>query len=520
MTPLHAAGHGALAVLVLGFGGLCAAFVRQDGLGTFADDSVSYLVMAQVFSPWREASAPVAAAFATEAFQPPLFPLVLALVGAAHDFAAAHVLNAVFAATAIFLTWALGVRWLGGRATALLAASAVALLPGVWVETRGILSEPLFCVLLLGSLWLTQPALPERLRTGLLAIAFSLLCLTRTAGVPVVLAYAVWMASRKATLRERLVALLPAAAGLAAYAAWLLLRPADVMDINSLAALDRLRELAQADAPLSVLAAGVWRQALAMQEAWIGALMLFWVEGQAARPFLAALVGVLALAGLAMRFRDGRPDAWMAAAYLLLYLVWPFYDQMTRFLFPLLPVLMLYAFLSARGIAGLARRQEVGAVVALLLVISLAAPGLAFLQQRHAASGPQRDIADWYRTPDLSAAHARARTHLGLAADMEAVRAHSAPGERVMWVAPAYIALLADRHGVAAPAARSPLAEYRTKVASADPHLVLLTRYHPRDTIRDEAWRAGIAALGGQGTLVYSRAGRDGPDSLLLRLKP
>jgi len=33
------------------FGLACAAFVRQPQLASFADDSVSYLIMAQVFSP-------------------------------------------------------------------------------------------------------------------------------------------------------------------------------------------------------------------------------------------------------------------------------------------------------------------------------------------------------------------------------------------------------------------------------------------------------------------------------------
>lgn len=521
MRSSHAVAHAGVAVLVLGFGVLCTAFVRQEGLGTFADDSVSYLVMAQVFSPWREASAAVAAAFATEAFHPPLFPLLLALTGGAHDFAAAHVLSAVLVALCILLVYPVGVAWLASRAAALLAAVAVALLPGLWVEARGILSEPLFCVLLLASLWLADSKLPERRRLALLSISFGLLCLTRTAGIPVVLAYAAWAATRNgAAAAVRLRAMLPAVAAVAAYLAWIALRPADVVDVNSRAALDRIRDLAGSDAPLAAFAAGLWRQALAMADAWAGSVLLFWVDGQPARPALAGLFGLLALAGLALRLRAGKPDGWMALAYLLLYLAWPFYDQMTRFLFPLLPVLVLHAFVAVSAAAARVGRTAVGAAAAALLVLSLAAPGLAFLHQRHAARGPERDIVDWYRTPDLSSARARARTHLGLAADLAAVRGHSAPGERVMWVAPAYVALLADRFGVAAPAPRLPLAKYRDEVERTAPNLVLLTRYHPRDTIRDDAWRAGLAAFEGRGTPVYSRPGNGGLDALLLRMRP
>ena len=46
----------AAGALTLAFAIACAAFVRQPTLATFADDSVSYLVMAQVFSPWQAAS--------------------------------------------------------------------------------------------------------------------------------------------------------------------------------------------------------------------------------------------------------------------------------------------------------------------------------------------------------------------------------------------------------------------------------------------------------------------------------
>ena len=78
----------------------CVSFAWQPTLATFADDSVSYLVMAQVFSPYQPATQAVAAAFPREAFYPPLFPLLLALSGAAHDIAWAHALTALVLADA------------------------------------------------------------------------------------------------------------------------------------------------------------------------------------------------------------------------------------------------------------------------------------------------------------------------------------------------------------------------------------------------------------------------------------
>jgi uncharacterized membrane protein YfbV (UPF0208 family) len=490
------------------FAALCVLFVRQEGLGTFADDSVSYLVMAQVFSPWHAVSPAVADAFLREAFYPPLFSLLLAITGAAHDFSLAHAINAVLVAAFLPLVYLLGVRWIGGRAAAVAAMLAVALLPSLWIHARAILSEPLFGLLLLGLFWTLEASLPARRKRFLLSLILVALVLTRTAGLPLAVAFAAWALLRRGLPRsERLAEAMPGLLALVAYAAWALVRPAEATDINAFAAGDRIREIAASAQPLSLLAAGTMRQLHAMGEAWTAALLLFWVEGQPARPLLAAVAGALALGGLVQRFAAGRADAWIAAAYLGLYLLWPFQDQMTRFLFPLVPVLMLYAFCFVQLLARRIGRPTASAALLALLVATLAAPGLAFLYQRSRAPEPHAGIIDWYRTPDLAAARTRSSVHLDLEADMRAIRAHTQPGDRVMWVAPAYVALLASRHGVAAPPSWLPPARYRAEVDARRPDFIYLSAYHPRDTIRDSAWRTGRAALEGWGEIVHARPG-------------
>lgn len=498
------------------FAVLCAAFVRQDGLGTFADDSVSYLVMAQVFSPWQPASAAVADAFSREAVYPPLFPLLLAVAGTAHDYARAHVLTALLVAACLPLVYLLAVRWLGDRRAALAALLAVALLPSLWIQARGILSEPLFCLLLLAAFWALDAPMRERRRAVLLGVLLAALVLTRTAGVPVALALLAWAALRPGLgAKERAAAAWPVLVAIAAYVGWVTLRPAQVADPNMEMARERLQAILSSEQPWAMLASGIARQAQSMAEAWAGGMLLFWVDGQPVRPLLSGVVGVLALGGLAHRFVSGRADAWMLAAYLVLYLLWPFYDQMTRFLFPAIPVLVLYAFCALLVLAKrIDRRAAAGAVLA-LTIVTLAAPGLAFIYQRFQVREPHARIVDWYRTPDLAAARARAQVHLGLAADMQEIRALTAPGARVMWVAPAYIALLADRHAMPAPPASLGPQRYHAAVDAARPDYVLLTTFHPRDTIRDDAWRVGAQALQEWGEPVRSRA-----DAVLLRRRP
>jgi hypothetical protein len=518
MSLRTSSGAAVVAIVTAAAAVLWTAFARQPGLGTFADDSVSYLVMAQAFSPWREAAAPVLAVLPQEGFHPPLFPLLLAGAGGAHDFALAHSLNALLLAACLPLVFVIALRWVGSVPAALLAALAAAILPAHWIQVRGILSEPLFCLLLLATVAVLEARVEERARIVLLALLLAALALTRTVGLAVAAGYAMWALARSGPLAERATRALPALAAVIAYAAWILLRPAGVSDLNAGEATARWQALLGAPSPWSALAGGLARQAHSMSEAWTGSLMLFWVEGKPVRPALAALIGALGIAGLCLRL--GKADAWMVGACLVAYLLWPFYDQMTRFLFPVLPVLVIYAVVAAERIAARWQRPALPALVVSLAIASLALPALGFIHQRAQSDLPHAQIIDWYRTPDLRAAAARAQVQLDLLADMAAIRAATGPDDRVMWVAPAYIALLAERTGVPAPSHRLAPGQYRQAVASTGARFVYLSTYHPRDTIREDAWQAGSAALAESGEVLWrrQRASTDALASMLIRL--
>jgi hypothetical protein len=237
---------------------------------------------------------------------------------------------------------------------------------------------------------------------------------------------------------------------------------------------------------------------------------------------LAGAVGALALAGLVLRIAAGKADAWMLAGYFATFLVWPFYDQMTRFLFPALPVLVLYAFWTLRMALQAAgtRIAPLAPVLLALVVLTLGGPALAFIAQRARAAEPYVAVVDWYRTPDLEQARARAQVQLDLFADMGEIRRLTQPEDRIMWSAPSYIALIAGRRAVPAPPPELGPDAYRRAVRLARPDYVFLSAYHPRDTIRDTAWRAGLEALMGRAEAVQvrKRAGDGAVSSILLRL--
>jgi hypothetical protein len=512
----------AAAALTLLFAWACAAFVWQPTLASFADDSVSYLVMAQVFSPYQPASLPVTAAFPREAFYPPLYSLVLALAGAAHHTAWAHGLTALLLAASLPFAYLLGCRWLGSRGAALAAVFCIALLPSLWVNSKGILSETLFCLLLVPTFLYLEK---DKTASWTLALLFAAMALTRTAAQPMLAAYVVWALTRRgAPLVERAWAAAPAVAAVAAYGLWVLLRPSMTEDDYARILLERGQGFF--DGPggvLASLAASLLRQANALAEGWVGTLTLFWVEGQPLRPLLAGVVGVLALAGLALRLSHGCADGWMMAAYLATLLAWPFHEQMGRFLFPAVPVLVLYAFLAAgEALRRLARPAALAHALLAALLLTLSVPAMAFIHQRSQAVGRVVEMTEWYRTPDLARARSRSQVHLDLLDDMQAIRGLTRPQDRVMWVVPSYLALLAGRHGIAAPDARLGPEAYREAVRRSGADYVFLSRYHPRDTIRDTAWQAGIRALATEAKAVHTRTQDGGSvvSSILLKAAP
>ena len=513
---------GALVLLVVLFGLGCATFVRQPELASFADDSVSYLVMAQVFSPWGHPGSAVASAFAQEAAYPPLFPLVLALFASAHDIAKAHLMEALLLAGCLPLAFLLGRRWLESGWAALAAVAVTSSLPALWINAKGILSEPLYCALLLATLCMLELA-PSRGRSWALALAMAALVLTRTAGFALLGAYAAWAITRgERSFPSRLRLASPVLAAVLAYGAWLALRPAQALDENAHVLSARLHGYLADAAAWNGLFASLARQANAMAEGWIGSWLIYWVEGRPLRPLLAGTLGVLALAGLVLRLRSGRADAWIMAAYLATYLLWPFYDQMGRFLFPALPVLVLYAFYAARAAAQrLSRPPSFAYAIVGALAASLSLPALAFIRERSTAPASYAQMTEWYRTADPRLAKARADVHLDLLSDMRAMRTLTPSGSKVMWVKPSYIALLADREGIRAPDARLSAEEYRRIVESSGADYVFLSTYDPRDTLSDAAWQAGMRALNGRAKLIRvgKRSGTDSVASALFQVR-
>jgi hypothetical protein len=389
-----------------------------------ADDSLSYLVLARWFdgsvdtklAPWL----PYHTHF------PPLFPMLLAAVGGAHDFLRAHVAVAAFLA-----------------------------LPTAWLSAKGILSETLYMALTLGALlahdrWIARGTAAER-GYVVFAILVALACSTRLAGVTLLGAFIVHEALASArTRRWHPASLLPVVAVVAAMLAWTALRPGGYV---------------YQETGRQVLAMWLDRPGDALQHTLrtlpSGWLSSFHAEGDVAWGIRACtyFTAAVAFAGTVRAAIANRLDAWYVLFTLVLIFLWLFgVENMRRLLYPIVPLMLLHA---AELVAALVRRTRVAhaslAVVAICAApLAASVPATLLIADKARDRGPfvegsrysAAEITDYYRVMNLSVARALAAKNAATLGGLEDVRTATPPGARVMWMRPEYVVILGERECV------------------------------------------------------------------------
>lgn len=115
---------------------------------------------------------------------PPAFPFLLSLVYRAFgsDHAYAEMLNAVLGAATVPLAY-LAARRAFGRAAAVFAAGALAVMPGQILYAESILAEPLYTLILIGFLAMLVSLPDRRLSAAAIGVAVGVAALTRGEGL-------------------------------------------------------------------------------------------------------------------------------------------------------------------------------------------------------------------------------------------------------------------------------------------------------------------------------------------------
>jgi hypothetical protein len=385
-------------------------------------DASLYLLMSEVLSPWpREPSAAAAWAMEGSAF-PPLFPILIGLFGPADaSVGRAVAALALLAALGALHAWLVARGW--SARERLIGIALFALLPGTLMQGLEGMSEPLYLFASLGALAAAARASSEARDRSLAAMWIGAALLTRSIGMTLALAFAVSLRLERAPrpLRALGIALLPIGLW---WAAKLFLGFGGSYGEPLRSKLASLHPDLAVAAPLAIAA-----QLRALVTAWSGLFVLD-VDPSLVHHLLAAGIAALALAGLVLRLGARAFDGVYVALYLGLVSVWPFPGHATRFLWPVLPILLVYAAEVARSLARRLGRDSLGPAALALMIAVLALPSLPRFAQRFWDSR-QVEYAAFTHTPrwylaDPAGAASDARGRRQLARAMREV-AHFAP---------------------------------------------------------------------------------------------
>jgi hypothetical protein len=344
-------------------------------------DAMEYLFMADFY---REAllgngAGEAAAHYRTTRF-PPVFPLILAIFGAGTDEQhAANIVACTIAVLAALSVW----WWVRIDRDSSLAATMVAvgllLYPMYFLINLFPVSEPLSILLLACCFALLSTPQPSRSRVLAAACIVGIAPLARTATLPLLVAFIIWLGlTRQHSLRQMA---LPLSAAFAPLLVWLAYR-------STLSSDSYLEHLTL---ELMVKELGGWPNALWVQpqrlflaavDNWAGNTST-WISIT-----VTAVISLLAATGCAIRLLRNRLDAWFLAGYVAMILIWPYPYELGRFLVVVYPMILLCCLTSLDSLREAAirwRRWDVGgsghAALVLLVMAASASTILVFSQR-------------------------------------------------------------------------------------------------------------------------------------------
>jgi hypothetical protein len=368
--------------------GLYAFAWNPESAGFLSDDAV-YLLMADAFSPFGTGEPALTAYVLREALFPPLYPFLLALLGAGSGTLLwAHLI------TTTTLVVALGVYglWINSQLRDLVPAIGLlaifALAPGTLLLDLELLSEFPYLMFALMALCLAERARINDRGYEWIALCVGLATLTRTAGLSLLVAFAAWLFRHRVRGRAKwlTLALIPSIAWLC-YKKWVLASKGAYTTFWS-----SLWEQSLADPGYVV--SFLENQSKALWQALLNTLDL--QPSHLTQFMLAATV----LAGLPVwirRLRLCQLDAWYLLIGGMMVLLYPFPGFFARLFLPWVPIILLYAYQGVLGVTagwGEIRGKPALAylyVGALLLTLM---PSLGFISDR-LAEPIAPELANW-----------------------------------------------------------------------------------------------------------------------------
>lgn len=413
-------------------------------IGELGSDAPDYMIMARYYAAPLSPDA-ADRDFASVSRFPPLYPMLLAVLGGSQDLLRAHLITTacLLLGLVVFALW-LTRQGVTGAAAALLTL-LFAMLPNTWMMGLRPQSEYLYLLLSLTALLLLARHERNRQADTLLtaALLVAAASLERTIGVTL-LAPLAWVAWRERRLRGLPTVALAAAPLLA----WHFLHRARLGYNKSIA-------VTYGEHPLASL---IQRVPELFEVYWTGFRHSFLPA--ALPPALASAIAATGALAAVWRLLRLRPDAIYLCAYGPVLLIWPFPEEAERLLWPVLPILLAQPLLviAEMNSAGARRDAAVQAYAACLAVsiMAMALPSIARAADRYRAASFWPMLADarhyegWYH-PDLAYAVDRVVGQLGTMEALAEIPRFAPADDCVAAARPNFVTYVARRRSVFPP---------------------------------------------------------------------
>jgi len=324
------------AVLIAGF---LFSFTYGDRSVGFTSDDAVYLLLADRYSPWINPDSPVPAFVSLQSHFPPLYPLALGLLGAGSGNPAyAAAINTGFLLLAIIVAGQWARRETGSDTAFAAMVITLSVLPGTLIFAQELWSEFLFMIFTYGVFALAVPARPLRREWTAMALLAALAALSRATGI--VLIAAVCTALIRHRPRQApvyaavcLLPLLPWYVSKTFYQENTGYQDIFFTALNNLPLID----------PVDFLAGKI--RVLLDSTLWLFSSVESGVLHQGYSTIIILIGLVFSFAGFLIRLRHMKVDAFFLLLYMPVMLIWPYDDVyfVSRFLYPLIPLLLFYA---------------------------------------------------------------------------------------------------------------------------------------------------------------------------------
>lgn len=440
-------------VLITGFGAISILYYSwgwSHELANFGGDSAAYLLAARYYSPYQEMS-PAIEAFGRQIFYPPIFPLLLAFVGAGENILHGHLLVITFALLSILVVFFWARQESLSDAKSAMIALVIALMPATYLQSLNVWTENIYMFFsILAILSVTQAEKDEESEKWLWAAVASIIAATlvRVAAVPLLIAFLFYVIAKKPKRGWLfvVVAVLP-------FAVW--------MGINTAFQPDGSPYIYHwfdqyGDDIFGTLARQLYIEAFAVIQAWRYA----WIQdGSLVLPFLATIIiGLICIVGWFRRLLSLKFDALYVAIYALQLFAWPHPEEALRYSYVVFPVLIVQGFLAIENISLRRVRiqgYEVGSAVLIAVMMLLVLPSLLlnvgyFMQRVPEEFEAGKRTENWYSSNRI-AAEQSALFHARVTGHLKALESQVGQNECIFSIKSTVITLYSNRTSVAPP---------------------------------------------------------------------